>query len=418
MSTDNQQQPDAHSLVSAKEKYLSLHQRPEPVQQDTGRTRHEIQNSHDAYIAYRSSVTEPVTYSQWLGQNIPDQPLQQEKYINALKDIAGGKPFPQLIAQQVLANNQIGPKEPSPSPQEPVDRMITAIRETTERLIAEGPEACRKFLQDAGILEQPSPPLPEIEQEKPLEMIFRLSADNFVFIAECPDEDEDFTISIENHESENSLSYPLYPDEARDLVCFLTRHLSNLDDVNKAQIFPSLQEGQQAGGEQETKMWCYSEDTGGPRCNPLCDLCVNPQRSESQPSVPAKEGDIPEEKYLPKDVAFWLADAADKFSHQPSEQEDYKAGAKDMYWAQCHQAENPTRLSFVKFAYGCMNERDQLQRERKADVERIEALREERDVYRKALEKLQHAHTHDWPYVRRVANAAINQYPQPSKTQQ
>ena len=33
--------------------------------------------------------------------------------------------------------------------------------------------------------------------------------------------------------------------------------------------------------EQDAKMWCYSEDNGGPRCNPLCDLCVNPQQKDS-----------------------------------------------------------------------------------------------------------------------------------------
>jgi len=65
---------------------------------------------------------------------------------------------------------------------------------------------------------------------------------------------------------------------------------------------------------------------------------------------------------LPEDLLSWLREAEDNYSHQKGEQDDYAAGAIDMYWHHCHGVENPTRLSFIKFAFGCMNERDRLQK--------------------------------------------------------
>lgn len=40
---------------------------------------------------------------------------------------------------------------------EDVRRTIEAIRETTRQLLAAGPEACRQYLIDAGIIKQEAP---------------------------------------------------------------------------------------------------------------------------------------------------------------------------------------------------------------------------------------------------------------------
>lgn len=57
--------------------------------------------------------------------------------------------------------------------QQPTDPMIAAIRRHTDKLIAEGPEACRKFLRVAGILEDAAaPPFSEgKEEEVPEEIV-------------------------------------------------------------------------------------------------------------------------------------------------------------------------------------------------------------------------------------------------------
>jgi len=67
-----------------------------------------------------------------------------------------------------------------------------------------------------------------------------------------------------------------------------------------------------------------------------------------------------EEERLPEDLTHWLREAEDNYSHEKRDQDAYAAGAIDMYWKHCHNVENPTRLSFVKFAYSCMRERDEL----------------------------------------------------------
>jgi len=91
----------------------------------------------------------------------------------------------------------------------------------------------------------------------------------------------------------------------------------------------------------------------------------------------------PEEcELLPNDMMHWLRFNEDDYSHIKAEQDAFRAGAIRMYWEVIRNIENPTRKSFVEFAYKTVDQRNALQ-------EQLSSCQEELADYKKLFEKSQ-----------------------------
>jgi len=92
---------------------------------------------------------------------------------------------------------------------------------------------------------------------------------------------------------------------------------------------------------------------------------------------------------LPEDIQHWVRFYEDKYSHVKTDQDSFRAGATALYWQIMETIDNPTRLSFVKFAYGCMNERNDLQKEMSPLRDQLAEVTNDRDIYKEWYERSQ-----------------------------
>jgi len=144
------------------------------------------------------------------------------------------------------------------------------------------------------------------------------------------------------------------------------------------------------------------------------------QTEDPDPSEGKEEEKRPTFDKLPEDTGHWLRDAEDKYSHVSTDQESYRAGAIDMYWKHCHGIDNPTRLSFVKFAYGCMKDRDKLAAQIEGMRKDSEGMSAEIKALQAQLEEARKVMTSVWTDPDFVLNIKefLSKYPSTNKPQQ
>lgn len=169
-------------LRQVREKYLSLHAQPKPEpSEEKDEERWSLRDFQDwVNSCAESDADDDVTLwsngahaaYNYLKKGNPSPPsVKPESNIDATvraiksrteKLIALGPEACRKFLKDAGISTDETDGEPSVKPEREDNGIIRAMREHTESLVAQGPEACRRFLKDAGILEEenlePTPP--------------------------------------------------------------------------------------------------------------------------------------------------------------------------------------------------------------------------------------------------------------------